>query len=113
MTATKIKIPIYYGTLTIIQVDNLKKIEKKYNTISLYGMDGCVFRNHKKNGSSRYVMVFEGKTTAEIVAHEALHLVALIYEDRNIILEIENDEPQCYLLGWIVGKCHKHLKLKK
>jgi hypothetical protein len=107
----KINIPLYFGELTIIQVKNLQKIEAKYKLPSVINTEALVFRNHDKNGYSRYVMAFEKKCSPMHIAHEALHLVALIYEDRGMVLDTENDEPQCYLIGWIVGKCHKYLKI--
>lgn len=113
MRSKKLNIPIYYGKLTIIQVKDLSKVEKKYGLQGLHGMVAFAFRRKRKNSSSKYYMVFEGKTIPSIIAHEALHMVGLIYEDINAILEIENDEPQCYLLGWIVGQCHKFLKVQK
>lgn len=107
----KLQIPLYFGELSIIQLNKLTTLEKKYKLHSLHGMEACSFRNHKKNGFSRYVIAFERNCTPKMIAHEALHLVALIYEDRGIQLEIENDEPQCYLIGWIVGECHQALKV--
>ncbi len=111
MSEKTIKIPLYFGQIKIIQVKDLKSIEKKYGLHSLHGMEACCFRDHKKNGYSTYVIAFESECNARQIAHEALHEVALIYEDRGIKLDIENDEPQCYLLGWIVGECHKYLKI--
>ena len=111
MRTKKIKIPLYHGQLSIVQVESLSDIEEKYKLSSLKGFEAITFRNHMGNGYSRYVLAFEENTTPNIIAHEALHLVALIYEDRGMILEIENDEPQCYLLGWIVGQCHKFLNV--
>lgn len=113
MRKKTVKIPIYYGELTIIQVKNLAEIERKYMLSSLHGMDACVFTNHKKNGFTRYVMAFNYNTDASIIAHEALHIVGHIFLDARIKFQHDNDEPQCYLLGWIVDECHKFLKVKK
>lgn len=112
MRKKKIDIPLYFGELTIIQAKDLSLLEKKYDLPSMLGYEACCFRNHLKNGYSRYVLAFENNTNARIVAHEALHLVALIYEDRGILFDIENDEHQCYFIGWIVGECTKFLKTK-
>lgn len=113
MRTFKKKIPLYFGQLIIEQAKSLRKVEKKYGLQTTHGSKALTFRNHDKNGYSRYVLAFGKRCTPNHVAHEALHLVALLYEDRGVALDIENDEPQCYLLGWIVGECHKHLKLKK
>lgn len=107
----KVKIPLYQGTLTIIKTDDLEKVSYKYKLISLHGVDACAFRTYKKNGAALYFLAFEKKVTPGIIAHESLHLVGLIYEDIHAILDIENDEPQCYLIEWIVDECHKFLKI--
>lgn len=109
MRKKTIKIPLYYGDLVLIQTDDLEKVEKEYNTESLHSSEACVFRNHNKNGWSVYVMAFESKKPF-MIAHESLHVVNRIFDDRGIKLDPENDEPQCFLLGWIVGECHKFLK---
>jgi hypothetical protein len=111
MRKKKIEIPLYSGTVTIIQTNNFKKIAKKYGFQSLKGYDGCMFRNPKKNGYSRYVIVFQKIASPSVIAHECLHFVNYLFEDSNIILDIKNDEPQCYLLDWIVGECHKFLNI--
>jgi len=111
MTKT-IKIPIYFGKLIIHQVEDLKSIEQKYDLTSLHGKGACAFKNHDKNdGYFRYVMAFTDDCSPRMIAHEALHVVSFIYNDRGIYLDNENDETQCYLLGWIVNECHKILKI--
>ena len=107
----KYKIPLYHGDLIIIQDKNLKWVQKKYDTISLEDIGACTFPYPKKSGATRYIMVFYGETSPKIIAHEALHVVNDIFKDRYIKLDISNDEPQAYLLGWIVEKCHKFLKI--
>lgn len=111
MNKKKIKIPLYSGDVTIIQTDNFKKIEKKYSFESLHTLDAFMFRNPKKNGYSRYIIVFSKTIDSSVIAHECLHFVNYVFEDSNIILDIKNDEPQCYLLDWIVSECHKFLNI--
>ena len=108
----KLKIPLYGSTLKIIQTNNFNKVEKQHGLENLHGIDAFAFRKYRKNGSAKYYLVFGKNVKPGYIAHEALHLVGLIYEDINAVLEYENDEPQCYLIEWIVEKCHKHLKLK-
>jgi len=115
MRKIKIKIPIYFGDLIIIQTKNSKEIEKlkkKYNLNVSNHFEAFVFNNYKKNGYSQYIMVFEIKTNPRIIAHESFHTVRYIFEDRKMNFETNgNDEAQCYLLGWIVSECHKFLKI--
>lgn len=112
MRKRKVKIPLYHGELTILQVKNMKDISKMYNLDTLHGFDACMFRNPDKNGYSKYVLAFENKTTHNIIAHECMHFVNNVFEDRGISPDVENDEPQAYLLGWVVEQCYKIVKTK-
>lgn len=44
----------------------------------------------------------------ETIAHECLHAVNSIFDNRGVVHDWENDEPQCYLLSWFM-KCFKHI----
>jgi len=83
----------------------------KYDTMSMHGFEGCCFRNNDSDGYSRYIMAFLNDTTPKIIAHECLHFVGYLFEDRGINFSTTNDEPQCYLLDWAVGECHKFLEV--
>lgn len=110
MRKKTIKIPLYHGEIIIIQTDDLSEIEKEYKTESLHGFDTATFRYPKENGYTRYIIAFS-KIEPGIIAHDALHATGLIFQDVNAYFHMENDEPQCYLLEWIVDECHKFLKL--
>lgn len=107
----KYKIPIYFGTLIVLQDKDDKRIAKEYNLVGTEIMAACTFTSYSKDGHTEYIMAFFGKTSPSIIAHEAVHTVNGIFRDRGIQLDANNDEPQAYLLGWIVDKCHKTLKL--
>lgn len=101
-----INIPIYHGKLTIIETDDVVKSGEKYKQ-DLSGFDAGVFRNHCKNGYMRYVVVLEKGVTNKIIAHECFHIVCMIFKDRHIEIDLNNDEPTAYFLGWIVGEIDK------
>lgn len=107
------EIPLYYGELVVIQDSNRERVAKKYNIKEdMSTFSACMFSSPTKDGYTRYVMSFFGKTEPSVIAHEAVHAVNSIFVDRYIKLDPLNDEPQAYLLGWIVSRCHKTLKLK-
>jgi len=107
----KLKIPIYFGDLLLIQTNNFEKVEKKYNISGLQNSDACVYPIPYSNGYTKYLMLFNKDVTPSIVAHEAVHAVNFIFRDRDIELDVINDEPQAYLLGWIVKQCHNYLNI--
>ena len=87
----------------------LDQYKINFNTL---GFEAMVFRNDRASGYTKYVMLFEESAKAHVIAHEALHIVTYLFQDRNIRIENNNDEPAAYLLGWIVGECHKFLNVK-
>ena len=59
------------------------------------------------------------KMTFETVTHESIHAALEIYNYINASVEIQNQEPFCYLAGWIakcceeVKKCEQEYKKKE
>lgn len=104
------KIPIYFGLLILIQTEDFEAIAKEYDLhIDGRGFDALAFRSPLKNGFTRYVIVFDSKPTNKIIAHECTHVVNFIFADRDIKLDLNNDEPQAYLMGWVFEQCDKFL----
>jgi len=107
-----IKVPIYLGELILIQTEKIENLEGKYGLTDLKNIDAFCYDYPYKDGSSRYILAFEYNTTPKIIAHEAFHLVSYICRDRQMRIDLFNDEPQAYLIGWIVEQCHKYLQIK-
>lgn len=53
------------------------------------------------------------KLSHGIIAHEAKHLTNFIMEARSYKLSFKNDEPECYLLNYIVDKIYLIIKKDK
>lgn len=113
MKSKTIKIPIYFGEIILLQMENLKDIEKKYNMIDLHKYDAIAFPHPTKRGYSRYVIACRKPIGIKAIVHECCHTANYILSDRNIKYSAGNDEQQAYLLGWIVGECLRFLKIKK
>lgn len=111
----KIKIPIYFGTLVLIQKKHLEDIPKKWKPkgFDLSGYGGITMEHDNKRGCRYFIIAFCKPTYAETVAHEALHCAHRIFQHRQIHSDQANDEQTAYLVGWIVRQCHKHLKIAK
>lgn len=52
------------------------------------------------------------KMTAEVIAHEALHATLFILDYIGSGITVDNSEPACYLLQWVV-RCCENVKLGK
>jgi len=105
----KLKTPLYGIPFTIIIYDNDKELESEFKDFNFEPetkyFDGGVFKIEEM-----LYIVFssqqKGFPTPGIIAHEAKHLVNEIFIDICHELDRHNDEPEAYLLGWIVDKIH-------
>ncbi len=98
----RVNIPIYHGYLTIAVEAKLQDaVDKVDDTYDASGADAVTFYQRNKKGVTVYAVAFHGKTSLPALVHESKHVVNNIFRDRRIKLNIKNDEPECYLLGWV------------
>lgn len=112
MLKKEITIPIYGITFTVIFYDSDDELKKefagKYQDFehSVEGFDAALI-----DLDDKIYLVFstekENAPTPGVIAHEAKHIVNNIFQSIGHNLCIYNDEPECYLLGWIVDEIHK------
>lgn len=50
--------------------------------------------------------------TMEVIAHESLHATLFILDYIGSVITVDNSEPSCYLLQWVV-RCCENVKLGK
>lgn len=113
MKTKKIKIPIYFGTLVIVKSKDLTKLNPIYNTQIDKSFEAVTFQIIKKSGAIKYIVAFNDKVDGSIISHEVCHLVNMIFKHNYIKLDLDNDEPQAYLHGWLFGQIHKFLNKQK
>jgi hypothetical protein len=108
----RITIPVYLGTLVLIQLDDLMNIPAQWKPAdsNLCGYDGITYFVENYRGYRFFVIAVTENTSSHVIAHEALHCVNKIFEHRGIEYSLVNDEHAAYLLGWIVRQCHKYFK---
>lgn len=106
-----IKVPIYDCRVNIITVDNLKKVEDKFNLTNCEGYDAITFRILNEEKVFEYYVAFEGKPKLKIIHHEVTHLVNYIFKDSCVELDLVNDETQAYFSSYLFVKVLKKLKL--
>ena len=113
-----VEIPLYYANLVIIKTKDIKGVAIHYNQIFKgnavdYDFDGIEFCLPNKRGVTNYYVVVKPWVSSGSIAHEAKHVVNNIFRQRGIELDLNNDEPECYLLGWVVDQICKYIKKKK
>ena len=112
MITKKYKTPLYGTKFTIVIYNSDDEFQNKFKKIEISNFDGAVF--YEKD---ELFIVFsaekKGYPTPGIIAHEAKHLVNNIFIEISHDLCRYNDEPEAYLLGWIVDRIHELLNKTK
>jgi hypothetical protein len=73
---------------------------------------GAMWTIQDRTGKEHYVIDFQKRlrkdgASINIIVHESLHVAFAIAEKIMMPYSIENDEPFCYLCGYIVEKIYK------
>ena len=112
MKSKKFKTPLYGVRFEVIIYNNNEELEKRFKNVTLdppiKDFDGVVL-----NIDGKLYVVFsadrKGYPTPGIIVHEAKHLVNAIFIMIGHDLDPYNDEPECYLLSWVVNRIHEML----
>jgi len=107
MIKKKIKIPLYFQNLTIIQTDDFDTIHKQYNLKGSVDFAGITILD-----DDSIIAVFRSDVTPSIIAHEALHVCSYVFQGIDAKYNRDDDETLAYLLGWVVEQIHKTIVLK-
>ena len=98
-----LKIPLYVGRLTIIIDEDLPSIVKKYPALKKDYLEKHGAVTFWK-GTNVYTALELKHITPGLIAHEAKHVVNRIFINIGHYLDLDNDEPECYLLSWVVNR---------
>lgn len=108
----RFKVPIYFGTLIVVITDDLKSAFEKEKVN--YGNQEQLFETSTAISAHcdnlYYVFLLKEFISPRVVAHEAKHVVNFIFKDTGVKLDLDNDESECYLLGWVVERIYKVIK---
>ena len=113
MIEKRIKIPIYNVQLCIYY-DNHEELKKLNDSFGYNEFLECFHgRTFWHDSTNRFRMLIRNdvKVTAGVIAHECKHMVNFIFISRGIELDLNNDEPECYLLEWLINKIHSIIKI--
>ena len=108
------KIQIYKGTL-YVGIGNLCTLSEQLKLdIPKDFLRKCKAITHMENGMEFYILM-DSRTIndLEVIVHEAKHFVNYVFSDRGVALDVENDEPECYFLGWTASKIQKAINRYK
>lgn len=107
MIKQRFKIPLYFGTLIVVYADKLSEAADAVGCdFKTHGFAALSFKKMRGNGLREYCILTGPDTTLGGLVHECNHVVNFIFKDVDVILDVENDEPSCYLIQWIFNKAH-------
>lgn len=108
----KFDLPVYGQVIYFIDTNDCDKLNSRHPTeVETEPYAVALTLCKYKNGNSRkyYAIVLNtksphGKPTIGVLAHECLHIVNMISYNLGMKADFKNDEPQAYLLDYLVDK---------
>lgn len=118
MILKKHRIPIYGGQLWVCVSksfkgaieeleDKLIDVQLEQNKDDLRTMRASSYQFYNHEGKFRVIVLIKPHATIDDIAHESLHILNWIFVHSHIKYDLKNDEPQCYLMGWLTERIWK------
>lgn len=97
------EIPIYFGRLHIVIAEDLTCAYRKYGK-SKEETTNCkaLTEDNIVKGCLEVTIYLQPNAAVKTVCHECAHAVNFIFKHVGVELSTSNDEPFCYMLGWVV-----------
>lgn len=112
-----------YGSRVLVfadctQEEALNRVKKEFGERIELGDDACGisawFSAKKRRGINRqgryYVIWIGDKKNISVLVHEILHLVMNIMRDKEVKIDVDNQEPFCYYVDHWIDRILKALK---
>lgn len=107
MKTKKIKVPIYNTVLTIVISKNLYGVSEKFKLNANLSKYSAITID-EKDGS--IVVAFSDVNRIKDIVHEVVHIKNYIFKNINQKLDVDNDEAEAYLIGWLFDQINNFLK---
>lgn len=119
MRITKFRAPIYCTQIWVVVSKSLSyafdKVEDQIDMRIIAEQDkrsvaAYTFAFEDHNGRTKVILFLKPNALAGDIAHECKHAVNVIFSWHGVKLSLANDEHECYMLGWMVDRCHNAIK---
>lgn len=114
----KFKFPLFNSTIWVIigttvkyAIDHMEDItcekiavDEEKKSISAY-----TYAYQTEDGKKRYMLFFKPYARPGEIAHEAKHIINILFNWHGQKLSTTNDELECYYLEHLVNKVHKSI----
>jgi hypothetical protein len=105
MKKISFKIPIYNGKVLLVYTNDFLKVGRKFGVQFEVDINSCKGLAYKVKDNKYLILIKKYRADdLDTLVHECLHITNYILKDKGVIVDIENDEAQTYLLGYIMGK---------
>ena len=107
-------IPLYRGLLIVCFSDDAQECVEEFG--NKYNYEQYAHTWHiDRNGMDAILLLFNPNPkhkpiTHGVIAHEAVHGCSFLFEIRGALKDIANDEPEAYLVEWMVDRVYESLK---
>lgn len=99
----KINLDPYGALLQVILTDNVPESVKRYNQEKEIDDSDLAVFVYQIPDDRKYCIILNYKATPGEIAHEVNHLTTMLLSSCGVDI-INNDEPNCYYIGYIVDK---------
>lgn len=98
-------IPIYFGRLTVVVCKELQPIVDSMGIdFDTKGFEALTAKKMTSTGHRRYFIFLTPDCDEGDIAHECKHVLNMIFQFIGLRLDTDNDEAECYFLGWLVKR---------
>jgi hypothetical protein len=108
------EIPLYKGQLVVILCDDVSELKDNSPNFPHSQIFAHSYGKEYKGEEGYFILLNtkseQAKITQGIIAHEALHIVNILFQQRCVGYQLDNDEHACYLLEWIVDEVNNILR---
>lgn len=108
MEKHRIHIPLYNGTLYLIDTDDIEKAvkatEEEHGFKSPYDTESCLI---SKRSGDFYLFIDLEYCSIGLLAHELFHATHRILEYFGVEFTRDNHEPFAYLMEYLMDECIK------
>ena len=105
ITKNKFKVPIYEYTVEVELFDDIKEVREKYPESFESSTLGCTLEY-----PSAKCTVIVPVNNISVIIHELEHVKNLIWKHIGYNSQNDNDEPDAYILGYLMEKIEKFIK---
>jgi len=103
---TILELSPYYMNLYVEITDNLLERISELTDNEVTG-SGLAISVDYKTDEYEYIMLLDKNASVDIIAHESVHITNMLFRDKQIKWQYNNDEPAAYMVGWIVEQIIK------